>query len=156
MYGGLPPGFGGSRSCCTFTLLQILTPFPQSSNFPLLIGYLWENLIGLLEDFIVWGRKAIIPQKVSLFLMKKRGKRNIRKLYKLKKGSECGGRFLTKCIFPEMQCERSGISLNDNRTLRQLPVGDLIQTPARRNLDNDSNQTWRLLLDNGEDVLFGP
>ena len=42
----------------------------------------------------------MIPQAISLFLIKKRLDRNIRKLYRLKKGSECAGSFLTKCIFP--------------------------------------------------------
>jgi hypothetical protein len=42
----------------------------------------------------------MIPKAVSLFLIKKKLDRNIRKLYKLKKGSDCGGSFLVKCIFP--------------------------------------------------------
>lgn len=42
----------------------------------------------------------MIPKAVSLFLIKRRLDTNIRKLYKLKKGSGCGGSFLAKCIFP--------------------------------------------------------
>lgn len=39
-------------------------------------------------------------KEVNLFLIKKRVDRNIRKLYNLKKGSNCGGSFVAKCIFP--------------------------------------------------------
>jgi hypothetical protein len=39
-------------------------------------------------------------KEVNLFLIKKRLDRNIRKLYNLKKGSDCGGSSLAKCTFP--------------------------------------------------------
>ncbi len=42
----------------------------------------------------------MIFQAISLLLIKNRLDRNIRKLYKLKKGHGCGGSFIARCVFP--------------------------------------------------------
>jgi hypothetical protein len=42
----------------------------------------------------------MILKEVNLFFIKKRLDRNILKLYNLKKGSDCAGSFVAKCIFP--------------------------------------------------------